>query len=117
VSKNKYFQEVEFTPAAPPHPSKPPFPDVEAFRQAIDKFRAEVMKIKMGTSDYVKGAIQFPKDICIPATVLDRFYSKPCEETLRAFLESCQQDFGIRAARAIAEWFSEIYPKAKEMVK
>jgi len=114
---SKYFKEVTLDLPAPVQPQKLVFPEIEAFRPAIDKFRAEIGKIQMGTSDYVIGAIQFPKGICIPATVLDRFYSKPCEETLKSFLEACQQDFGIRAAKAIAEWFSEFYPKTKEMVK
>ena len=117
MSKSKYFNEVEFESPKPTTPPVPEFPPAEAFRPAIDKFRKEVDMIKRGTSDHVKGAIQFPKDICIPQVVLDRFYTKPNERTLRDFLESCKQDLGIRAATAIAGWFGEVYPKAKEMVK
>jgi hypothetical protein len=114
---SKYFKQVDLFPPAPPAPEIPDFPPAEAFRGAIEKFREEVSKITRGTSDHVKGAIHFPKGICIPQVVLDRFYSAPSEKTLREFLEACQQDFGTRAAKAIAGWFGEVFPKAKEMVK
>lgn len=117
MSKSRYFEEVALEAPKATQPAIPEFPEVEAFRDAIDEFRKEVNHIKKGTSKNVKGAIQFPKDICIPQVVLDRFYTRPSEATLREFLEICQQDLGQRAAKAIAEEFGKVYPKAKEMVK
>ena len=115
---NRYFEEVDLSPNSSIR--KAPveqFPAAEEFREAIDLFHKEVESMKMGNSDLVVGAIQFPKDICIPSVVLDRFYAKPNQENLRTFIESCQQDLGGRAAKQIAIWFGDVYPKAKEMVK
>lgn len=114
---SKYFEKLEFAQEFPKPKPVEQFPEAEKFRKAIDLYREEVDRIQKGTSKNVPRAIQFPKGICLPSVVLDRFYSAPSEQYLRDFLEVCKQDFGLKAATAIAEWFGEIYPKAKEMVK
>lgn len=114
---SKYFKPIDFDPPASPETERVPFPEAEAFRAAIEKYREEIERIQRGTSNLVPKAVQFPKGICIPSVVLDRFYSVPSERTLKDFLDSCAQDFGARMATTVAEWFSETYPPAANMVK
>ena len=118
--KNKYFNPIEFPELDRPKEKReePPIATeiTGDITEKLKTVRAEIAKMKAGTSNIRPGAIAFPKNKSPVLSALEGLEEAPTSRNaLWNFIAVAKQDLGVAAAMFLVDLFIDVDPALERL--